>query len=182
MIRRLLAIIDRIEKVGTVIASLLMFAVMVIVFSDVVMRYAFNHPFAWAYDLISLYIMAGLFYFILSSTYAARAHIGVDILYDAFPAGVKRAVDIVINGIGSVVFFLIAYIGLGRTLEAFHTGDVLSGAIPWPMWPAFALVPLGAGLLSMRLVLHTLASAYNLFAGEDAITLPSRQSHGEFYE
>ncbi|MGE0630422.1 MAG: TRAP transporter small permease [Hyphomicrobiaceae bacterium] len=182
MIRGLLTIIDRIEKIGAVIASLFMFSIMVIVFSDVAMRYAFNKPFAWAYDLISLYLMAGLFYFILSSTYAASAHIGVDILYDALPTGVKRAVDIVINGISSVIFFLIAYVGLVRAAEAFHTGDVLSGAIPWPMWPAFALVPLGAGLLALRLVLHMLASAYNFFAGADVIALPSRQSHSESYE
>lgn len=40
-----------------------MFAVMMIVVGDVFMRYTFNRPFSWAYDLIALYLMAGLFYF-----------------------------------------------------------------------------------------------------------------------
>ena len=44
-----------IEKIASTIAAVFMFAIMMIVFSDVIMRYAFNRPFSWAYDLISIY-------------------------------------------------------------------------------------------------------------------------------
>src|SRR4051794_22119560 len=63
-----------VEKAVSSIAAVFMFAIMIIVFSDVVMRYAFNRPFSWAYDLISLYLMAGIFFLILSEAYASHAH------------------------------------------------------------------------------------------------------------
>ena len=36
-------------------------------------------------------------------------------------------------------------------IDSFAQGDVLAGAIPWPTWPALALVPFGCGLLALRL-------------------------------
>ena len=58
-----------IEKIASTIAAVFMFAIMIIVFGDVIMRYAFNKPFSWAYDLISLYLMAGVFFLVLSEAY-----------------------------------------------------------------------------------------------------------------
>ena len=62
MIKTSLKALAAIEKVTSAIAAALMFAIMIIVFSDVVMRYVFNRPFSWAYDLISIYVMAGVFF------------------------------------------------------------------------------------------------------------------------
>ena len=78
------------EKIASTIAAVFMFAIMIIVFGDVVMRYAFNRPFSWAYDLISLYLMAGVFFLVLSEAYASRAHVSVDILQQKFPPAMIR--------------------------------------------------------------------------------------------
>lgn len=182
MTSRLIALIAGLEKAGTVIASVFMFAIMMIVVGDVVMRYAFNQPFSWAYDMISLYLMAGLFYFVLSAAYAARAHVGVEILYEAMSGRLRFLVDVVISVVGCLVFALIAYVAYWRAEEAFQTGDVLSGAIPWPTWPALALVPLGAGLLALRLALHTVASLLNLAAGREMVPLGSHTPTGGAFE
>jgi TRAP-type C4-dicarboxylate transport system permease small subunit len=44
----LLRALAAVEKAVSTIAAIFMFAIMMIVFSDVVMRYAFNRPFSWA--------------------------------------------------------------------------------------------------------------------------------------
>ena len=77
-----------------------MFAIMIIVFSDVVMRYAFNRPFSWAYDLISLYLMAGIFFLVLSEAYTSRAHVSVDILQQKFSPAMIRLSEIVTCVVG----------------------------------------------------------------------------------
>ena len=64
MLDGILRAVGRIEKLASTIAAVFMFAIMMIVFSDVIMRYAFNRPFSWAYDLISLYLMAGVFFLV----------------------------------------------------------------------------------------------------------------------
>src|ERR1041385_6388240 len=109
-----------------------MFSIMIIVFSDVIMRYAFNRPFSWAYDLISIYLMAGIFFLVLSEAYASNAHVSVDILQQKFPEPVKRLTEIVTCIVGIIVFSLIAWRDWLFAGDAFQSGDVMAGGGPRP--------------------------------------------------
>ncbi len=182
MLEGLLKKVGEIEKVVSTIAAVFMFAIMIIVFSDVVMRYAFNKPFSWAYDLISLYLMAGVFFLILSEAYASHAHVSVDILQQKFPPAMIRISEIVTCLVGIVIFSLIAYLGYLRAVDSFTSKDVMAGAIPWPMWPSIGLVPFGAGLITLRLLLHGIAHVLSLATGRDLIALPSSHATAETFE
>jgi len=171
-----------IERVVSSIAAFFMFAIMIIVFSDVVMRYGFNRPFSWAYDLISLYLMAGIFFLILSEAYASHAHVSVDILQQKFSPAMIRVTEIVTCLVGITVFSLIAWLGLLRAIESFRASDVMAGGIPWPMWPSIGLVPLGSGLITLRLVLHLFGHIISLATGRDVIALPATHATGETFE
>jgi TRAP-type C4-dicarboxylate transport system permease small subunit len=178
----LLRALGAVEKVVSSIAAIFMFAIMIIVFSDVIMRYAFNRPFSWAYDLISLYLMAGVFFLILSEAYASHAHVSVDILQQRFPPAIIRVTEIVTCLVGIAVFSLIAYLGFLRAVESFRSSDVMAGGIPWPMWPSIGFVPFGAGLITLRLLLHLVAHAVSLATGRDVIALPASHVAGETFE
>jgi TRAP-type C4-dicarboxylate transport system permease small subunit len=178
----LLRALATIEKAVSSIAAFFMFAIMIIVFSDVVMRYAFNRPFSWAYDLISLYLMAGIFFLILSEAYASHAHVSVDILQQKFPPAMIRVSEIVTCLVGITVFSLIAWLGFLRAVDSFRSSDVMAGGIPWPMWPSIGMVPFGAGLITLRLVLHLVAHALSLATGRDLIALPASHVAEETFE
>lgn len=182
MLSGLLRALGAVEKAVSTIAAIFMFAIMMIVFADVVMRYVFNRPFSWAYDLISLYLMAGVFFLILSEAYANHAHVSVDILQQKFPPAMIRVTEIVTCLVGIAVFSLIAYLGFQRAIESFRASDVMAGAIPWPMWPSIGLVPFGAGLITLRLVLHLVAHVISLATGRAAIALPASHAAGETFE
>jgi TRAP-type C4-dicarboxylate transport system permease small subunit len=171
-----------VEKIASTIAAVFMFAIMMIVFSDVVMRYAFNRPFSWAYDLISIYLMAGVFFLVLSEAYTSRAHVSVDILQQKFSPAMIRLSEIVTCLVGIVVFSLIAYLGFLRAVDSFRSADVMAGAIPWPMWPSIGLVPFGAGLITLRLVAHLIAHILSLATGRALIALPASHAAGETFE
>ena len=79
MIAGALRLVSSVERVAGVVAAVALAAIMFIATGDVAMRYVFNKPFAWAYDLISLYLMVALFYLVVSGTYAHHAHVAVDI-------------------------------------------------------------------------------------------------------
>src|SRR4051794_20537773 len=134
-----------------------MFAIMMIVFSDVIMRYAFNRPFSWAYDLISIYLMAGVFFLVLSEAYTSRAHVSVDILQQKFPPAMIRLSEIVTCLVGIVVFSLIAYLGFLRAVDSFQSADVMAAGPPAPRWRAGALLTPPGGLRSLRPPLALLA-------------------------
>jgi len=178
----ILAAVGRIEKFASTIAAAFMFAIMMIVFCDVIMRYAFNRPFSWAYDLISIYLMAGVFFLVLSEAYTSRAHVSVDILQQKFPPAMIRLSEIITCLVGIVVFSLIAYLGFLRAVDSFQSADVMAGAIPWPMWPSIGLVPFGAGLITIRLALHLIAHALSLATGRAVIGLPASHAAGETFE
>jgi TRAP-type C4-dicarboxylate transport system permease small subunit len=184
VINGIIKALGAIEKIGSFIAAMFMFLIMIIVFGDVVMRYVFNRPFSWAYDLIALYLMAGVFFLILSEAYASNAHVNVDILQQKLsPVGI-RLTEVVTCIIGIVVFSLIAWFGGQRTIDSYRAADVMAGAIPWPMWPSIGLVPLGAGLLTFRLALHLVGHLLSLFTGRDIIPLPTSHvaSEAETFE
>ena len=141
-----------------------------------------NKPFSWAYDLISLYLMAGVFFLVLSEAYTDRAHVSVDILQQKFSAPMIRLSEIVTCIVGIVVSSLIAYLGCLRAVDSFQSADVMAGAIPWPMWPSIGLVPLGAGLITIRLALHLIGHVLSLITGQAVIALPASHAAGETFE
>lgn len=168
-----------IDKVTTTIATVFMFAIMIVVFCDVLMRYLFNSPFSWAYDLIALYLMAGVFFLVLSDAYEANAHVNVDILQQRLgPAGI-RVTQLVTCAVGIAVFSLIAWLGWQRALDSYRSGDVMAGAIPWPMWPSIALAPFGATMLALRLCVHFVGHLLSLATGRDLIPLPASHISAE---
>jgi len=178
----ILRAVGTVEKIASTIAAVFMFAIMIIVFGDVIMRYAFNRPFSWAYDLISIYLMAGVFFLVLSEAYTSRAHVSVDILQQKFSPAMIRLSEIVTCIVGIVVFSLIAYLGFLRAVDSYQSADVMAGAIPWPMWPSVGLVPFGAGLITLRLVLHLIAHVLSLATGRSLIDLPASHAAGETFE
>ena len=179
MITALIKMLGRFEKIGSFIAAVFMFLIMVIVFCDVVLRYVFNSPLSWAYDLIALYLMAGVFFLILSEAYASNAHVNVDVLQQKFPAVGIRLSEIVTCIVSIIVFSLIAWFGWQRAADSYRAADVMAGAIPWPMWPPIGLVPFGVGLLTIRLVLHLVGHLLSLLTGRDIIPLPKSHIDSE---
>ena len=166
-----------VERIATWLAAAAMFAIMVIVAADVFMRYVFNSPFGWAYDLISLYLMAAVFFLVLSHAYLVGAHVSVDILQQRLPPKPYRLTEIVSTGLSFVVFVLIAWVGWHRMVDSYEQADVLAGAIPWPTWPALALVPFGCGLLAIRLAINFVGHLGSLITGRDLIPI-HRHGHG----
>lgn len=165
-----------VERAATWMAAAVMFTIMVIVAADVFMRYVFNSPFGWAYDLISLYLMAAVFFLVLSHAYLVGAHVSVDILQQALRPGPYRVTEVITTAVSFVVFVLIAWVGWHRMVDAIEQGDVLAGAIPWPTWPALALVPFGCGLLAIRLAIDFVGHLGSLITGRELMPL-RRNSH-----
>lgn len=172
MIAGALRLVTGVEKIGGFIAAILLAAIMLIATGDVAMRYIFNKPFAWAYDLISLYLMVGLFYLVVSGTFAHHAHVAVDILHSYMGERARRLCEMVVCGLSTVLFGLIAAIGFNRALSAYVESDVIAGSIEWPSWISVAFVPLGAGLLTLRLALHFIGHIASLVTGKNIIELP----------
>jgi len=176
-------VLTRVEGGLAAAAAAIMFAVMLIVAADVAMRYAFNRPFGWSYDLVSLYLVLAIFYFCLSRAFATHAHVGVDILHYYVSPRVRRLFEVITCLVSAPLFGAIAWVCFARARAAMAGGDVMAGAIAWPTWAFIGLAPLGAGLLTLRLVVNGAAHLVTLLGGPQIIPLPalarSEQGIGE---
>lgn len=147
------------ESIWMAVASVALFAIMVIVFCDVGLRYFFNSPLAWSYDLISLYLMVALFFLAVSSTQASNHHVRVDIIFRHVPPHARHVMELIGYILTAAAMIGILYQGSIKFWDNLQAGDVVAGAIPWPTWATAIFVPLGVGLLLLRLVFGTFSLA-----------------------
>lgn len=170
--------IKRVERLFDCVTALLMLLIMMIVVIDVTLRYLFNSPLIWAYDMISLYLMAGVFFLAISSTYAAHKHIGLDILVQRFSPKGRRYAEILTSVVSLPLFFLICVVGAERAYSNWTNGDAMAGLIAWPTWIAAALVPLGIGLLTLRMTFRLVGQIISLATGRNVAELIPVIGHG----
>jgi len=154
MIRRISLALARYEAALLALGAGCLFAMMIIVFVDVVMRYLFNSPLGFSYDLISLYLMVGVFFFALSDTLRHDEHVRVDILYLRMSRGVRRLCDRISYGLSAVLFATVLWTGLLRAVASTARGEVMATLIPWPIWMAYWIVPIGTAPIMLLCLLR----------------------------
>ncbi|QTL03766.1 TRAP transporter small permease subunit [Aquabacter sp. L1I39] len=156
MILALSRALARFEKVLLLIAAAFLFTMMVIVFADVGLRYLFNSPLGFSYDLISLYLMVGVFFFSLSNTLRHDEHVRVDILYLQAPPSVRRMFDRISYALSAILFAVVLWMGLLRAIASTAQLEVMATLIPWPIWLAYWIVPIGTAPILMLCVLRVI--------------------------
>ena len=154
-----------------ILSGIVMFLIMAIVTTDVAMRYLLNQPFSWAYQFISLYLMMAMFYFALSPAFTGHAHVGIDLAHYFMPGWARRACDVLVCWLSLILFVYITWAVAERTIVAFNDADTIAGEIAWPSWASMIFVPLGAGVLAVRLALNAVAHSFALLGGKEIIPL-----------
>jgi TRAP-type C4-dicarboxylate transport system permease small subunit len=172
ILKRLDRALTAVERLASALAAFALFLIMSIVASDVALRYLFNRPWGWSYDFITLYVMVGLFFLALSRTFAVHGHVSVDLLHHYLTPSARRGCEIVICLLSAALFAMMAQTGAIRAWQSYIDNDVIAGAHPWPVWPSAALVPLGAGMIALRLILTMISHGYTLATGREVIALP----------
>lgn len=98
----------RLDQALGLIAAIDLFAMMVMTFIDVLGRYLFSSPLPGAFELTQI-MMAVLIFTGLPLVSAKEAHVTVDLIHAVLTRGVRRLLDIVVNGAGTVVLGVIAW-------------------------------------------------------------------------
>jgi TRAP-type mannitol/chloroaromatic compound transport system permease small subunit len=143
-----------------------MYAVMLLVSAEVVLRYFLGSPLGWPYDLISMYLMPAIFLLALSDTLREGHHVRVDLLYSRC----SRRAQLVMSGIGylltAIVVSVIVATGTERFWDSLVSGDVIMTSVAWPTWGSAALVVVGFALLLLRLLYGVVAVVSALLKGD----------------
>ena len=160
-----------------------MAATMVIVGGEVVSRYFLNAPLQWSYDVLTLYVLPALFFLGLPGSYAKNSHIAVDLLIDRLPPIAVSIIVFVGRLSGIVLFGCIMYFGVEHAIEAYRSDESVPGVITFLVWPSYSLVPLGCGLMLLRMLSELPADFTDIFSGgKDAQGNARPHKEKGFYE
>jgi TRAP-type C4-dicarboxylate transport system permease small subunit len=168
MLHRVNRIVCHLEDAAMSLVALAIFLVMIIKFVDVVLRYAINAPLQWSYGFISHYLLVSAFFLALPYTFRVGRHVRVDAFINRLRPGPRRAMRVVDFAVSLSLFALILYQGVVLVSDAWSGGEIMPDFYNWPGWTSKIFVPVGVGLLEVRLLLNTLAA----FTAEGAETPP----------
>jgi TRAP-type mannitol/chloroaromatic compound transport system permease small subunit len=163
---RVVRIIDKFtDTTGTWVAWLNVPLVFAVVY-EVAMRYAFNAPTIWSFDVT--YMLYGTI-FMLGAAYALHkgAHIRTDFFFERWSVKTRNTID----SIAYVVFFfpsilVFGWVGWTEGWYAFQIGET-SEQTPWRpiLWPFKLVVPLACLLLLIQGVSETIKSVFAMRTG-----------------
>lgn len=152
--------LGRLETGLNFLSASILFGLMFYVVAEVGMRYLFNRPLPGHLELSEMLVAPAAF-LALSYVQARRGHVGVDILRDRLPAGVRGVVDSITIVLALVTFAIIVWVSGANAWLAFTIGDVTPTAHITTWWSK-AAVPLGSALLCARLAAQLLETVAGL--------------------
>lgn len=147
--------LTRLEDALLVISCVCILGIVGITTADVVARGLFNAPFAWSHDLITQYMLVALFFLSLPYVTRVGGHMALDFLARKIRNTRLRS-SLALFGEVLALLFVVGFIvgAWGSVVDAYHGGDVLAGDLPWPTWPSRLVGPVGAAVLSLRLLVR----------------------------
>lgn len=164
--------IDAIDDVLMVIGCLMLFALMFVVVGDVALRYLFNSPLQWSYEVISSYLMPGLFFFAASHTLKAHGHVAVDIVHNYVSRHTRYVLEALVSVLAAPVFLLCTVVSARNTWVDLETAATSTSGLALPTWTVSMMLPIGFGMLTLRLMLNAIGYISTLVTGREATPLP----------
>ena len=142
----ILGFTDRVNVWSGKILSYGLFALIGVVVTGVIARYAFNSPLMWTYEM-SLFLFGGLGFLVGAAVLQTGAHIKVDILYSRLSPRGKATADTITGLV--FLYFIIVLLWQG-TEFALHSIAIRehSGSIWGPVvYPFKTVIPVAAFLM-----------------------------------
>jgi TRAP-type mannitol/chloroaromatic compound transport system permease small subunit len=168
MIQGMLRGIDQLSVWVAKAITLAVFAMVVTIAYDVILRYVFRAPTVWQYD--TSYMLGGSV-IILGSAYVhlQRRHVRVDLIYNRFPPRVRLILDVVFT----LLFFFPLLTGLiiVSAADAIHAYQVkeFSEVGFWRplMWPFKSVIPVGLVVLWLQGLANFIRDMHLLLKGKE---------------
>ncbi|HUR90657.1 MAG TPA: TRAP transporter small permease [Ramlibacter sp.] len=164
--------VDAIDAVLVTIGSLMLFALMCLVVADVSLRYIFNSPLQWSYEVITNYLMPGLFFLAVSDTLKSHSHVAVDIVHNYIKPKTRYVLQAIVSVVAVPAFAVTTWYSAIVTLNDFETRATSTSGLPVLTWTLDLFLPIGFGLLTIRLFLDAIGYIMTLSSGRAVLALP----------
>ncbi|MGQ0650819.1 MAG: TRAP transporter small permease [Betaproteobacteria bacterium] len=135
--------------------ALLLLIAVAINFSNVVGRYAFDHPFGWAEEAMGL-LQIGLVIVGASLVTRRNAHLRMDAVEHLVPAGIRRWLEVV-AGVLTVAVALVVVVKSWGIVAGMLENDSRTIVLEVPLAVPYGTFLLGFGLVALFALLRVIA-------------------------
>lgn len=146
------------------LSGIILFAMMLLTFTDVIGRYFFLSPLPAAYELVSL-MMPAIIFCALPITFLREGHVTVDLLDALIPTTAARAQGVIVNVVTAAALGLVCWRLAVKAHEDYGYENITDELL-LPLWP------FGTGM-AVLCAIATLAALMN--AWHYAVGLKTRR-------
>ena len=145
--------------------SWLALAIVVLMATNVVLRYLFSYGSVWSQEL-EWHLLAPLILFAIAYAMQKGEHVRVDVLFAGFSARNKALVDLVAALLCLAISLLIVWFSLNYVRQSFVIDEQSAdpGGLPY-RWALKGLIPLGFVLLALQSVAEAMKAWLRFRAG-----------------
>lgn len=140
-------VVQWMSRIGIIISAVVLGLMMCLTAVDVVLRYCFNKPLGWSYEitevLLVFIVFSGLLYVQVN-----KGHVRVDILVSRLPAKSKSIVEAIVTIISFVLVSLMAW----QTFMAAQVqmeSKLTTGILRMPIFPFVVVAACGIVMLCL---------------------------------
>lgn len=144
--------LDRAEEFLT---AALLAAMTLLTFLQVVLRYGFNSGLIWALEA-TVYCFGWLVLLGISGAMRTDSHIAVDAVTKHLPPAAQKSAALLAAAL-SMLYTVLMFVGSWTLIVRLQAFGSLAHDIPLPRWILLLSLPLGFGLLGLRIIQAAIA-------------------------
>jgi TRAP-type C4-dicarboxylate transport system permease small subunit len=148
-------VIEAVNRVLTVVSTLLLVAIVAINGVNVAGRYLFSSPISWGEEIMLFMMIVGVFLATPAVTWDG-AHIRMDLVAKALPVGMRRMLEALADFASLAVAVLMVYVGVPIVLRLVEFNQ-RSDAADIPVALPQSAIPLGFTLVAIALIARELS-------------------------
>lgn len=144
--------LNKLEDLLHLAGCLGLVAVAMLINADILLRVFAGRPVQIQFELTELYLMPALATLSLSRVFRDGGHLALEFTPEHLPGWAGMMISKLRLLLPAAFFAAVTWMSGKFALNAIVHGDVEYGAVDWPLGWAYAVIPLGCGVLVLRLL------------------------------
>ncbi|WP_420392235.1 TRAP transporter large permease subunit [Acuticoccus sp.] len=160
-----MALLRLLENLLAGLTYLALFAMMALITADALGRYLLRITPPDVFHFTELYLMPMVIFLAMAQTQRERGHVNVTLLSQFVPPALAAAILSAVFLAAAVICAMIAVASWQSAWPHLANWRVTGGVVPWPTGLSRVIVPVGMGLLSLRLFVDAGVEARRALGG-----------------
>ncbi|SEO37726.1 TRAP-type C4-dicarboxylate transport system, small permease component [Salinihabitans flavidus] len=145
-------VLSKLEDILHLAGCLSLVAVAGLINADILLRLFANRPVQIQFELTELFLMPALATLSLSRVFRDGGHLALEFTPKVLPGLLGHVISLLRLLLPAAFFAAVTAMSGKFAFEAIAHGHVEYGVIDWPLGWAYAVIPLGCGVLVLRLL------------------------------